>query len=184
MSKAKAAASPTVTGKKKGKAKKSGMNAQIFFLFSIVMAAVFLASTALLFIGMMPTIAAALVDRSTRKTKAITVGAMNLAGCAPFLFELWREGHSIQKAMEIVSQPLAIVIIFAAACVGYLIDWSVAGIVAGVLYQRGLARQKAIQQRQVELVQRWGKEVIGDIPLDEQGFPLASVNMATASKNN
>jgi len=182
MSKAKASPKAAVpAAKKKGGKKKSGLQGQLFLMGGIVMAAVLLASTVMLVIGMMPTIVAALVDRSARKTKAVTVGAMNLAGCAPFLFELWREGHSLTKAIAIISQPAAIVIIYAASCVGYLIDWAVAGIVAGILYQRGVTRQKAIQQRQVELVQRWGKEVTGDIPLDDQGFPIQqTVNMATA----
>jgi hypothetical protein len=44
--------------------------------------------------------------------------------------------------------------------------------VAGVLFQRGKARQVAIGKRQEELVTRWGGEVTGDVALDPYGFAL------------
>jgi hypothetical protein len=157
---------------KKKSVSKTSFKAQIFLICSVITAAIFLPSTALLFIGMMPTIAAGFVDRSKRKTKAVTVGAMNMAGCAPFLLELWYEGHSFEKSVAIFTDPMAIVVMYSAAGVGYLIDWSVAGIVASILFQKGLARQKAIRARQQELVERWGREVSGELPLDQQGFPV------------
>ncbi len=157
--------------KKKGNLKTS-YKGQLFLIFGLVTAAVFLPSTVLLAIGMMPTLAAALVDRSRRKTKAVTVGAMNLAGCTPFLLELWYKGHSFEESAQIISQPTAIIVMYAAAAVGYLIDWALGGIVASVLYQRGNSRKKSIVQRQKDLVERWGREVTGELPLDEQGFPM------------
>jgi hypothetical protein len=160
---------------KKSKQPKAGFKAQIFIVLSLVMAAVFLPSSVLLLIGMMPTIAAALVDRSKRKTRAVTVGAMNLAGCTPFLLDLWHQGHSFEKSIDIIMDATAIIVMYSAATVGYLIDWAMAGIVASILYQRGLARKKAIMQRQQELIERWGREVTGELPLDDQGFPLAPV---------
>jgi hypothetical protein len=160
-----------MAAKKKAKAPTS-YKAQLFMITGVVMAAVFLPSTIMLAIGMMPTLAAALVDRSPRKTKAVTVGAMNLAGCTPFLLELWYRGHSFEESARIISDPTAVVVMYAAACVGYLIDWALGGIVASLLYQRGNSRKKAILQRQKDLVERWGREVTGELPLDPQGFPL------------
>ncbi len=158
--------------KKRVTSSKRGMKLQFLIIFGLITSVVFLPSTVLLAIGMMPTIAAALVDRSKRKTKAVTVGAMNLAGCTPFLLELWSQGHQFEDAVTIISEPRTIIVIYVAAIVGYLIDWAMAGIVASILYQRGLARKKAIVQRQKDLVERWGREVSGELPLDEQGFPL------------
>ncbi|MGB4057750.1 MAG: hypothetical protein WBK77_06675 [Alphaproteobacteria bacterium] len=147
-------------------------NAQIFLTGGLIMAGVFYSVTTLLLVGMMPTAVAFIVDNSRAKTKVITVGAMNLAGCVPFLLELWTHGHSLGDVMKIIADPKAIVVMYSAAAIGYIIDWSLTSVIAAVLYQRGLARQAAIKKRQGELVSRWGEEVTGTIPLDEQGFAI------------
>ena len=136
------------------------------------MAIVFLPTTFVLVIALLPTFVAAMVDRSKRKTKAITVGAMNLAGVTPFLLELWTGGNNFAAAFDIIANPKAIVVIYSAAAIGYLIDWAMTGLVASVLVQRGHARKKAIIKRQEDLVEQWGEEVTGDYRLDEYGFRL------------
>jgi hypothetical protein len=40
------------------------------------------------------------------------------------------------------------------------------------MVQAGTARSGAIKRRQAELIERWGKEVTGEIPTDRHGFPL------------
>lgn len=156
---------------KRGK-KKGAFKGQLFFVTGLLLAVVFLPTTFLLSIALLPTLAAAFVDRSKRKTKAVTVGAMNLAGSVPFMLELWFAGHDFEKAFDIVSDPKAIIVMYSAAAVGYLIDWAMTGIIASVLLQRGKARVKAITKRQNELVERWGKEVTGDVMMDEYGFSI------------
>ncbi|MCC7305222.1 MAG: hypothetical protein IT558_03070, partial [Alphaproteobacteria bacterium] len=90
----------------KGKGKKSaGMKGQMIMIFMIIVSVVFLPTSVMLFIGMMPTLVAIVADRSRKKTKAVTVGAMNLAGCAPFLLRLLEQGHDLRNALEIVSDP-------------------------------------------------------------------------------
>lgn len=151
---------------------KKNRSNRIILPIVVVVIAVFHVSSILLFVGMLPTIVAALVERSRKKTRALTVGAMNLAGCMPYLLELWRGGHSIEKALAIVTDPKTITVMYIAALIGYSIDWAISKIVSGYLYQKGLAREKAISDRQANLVERWGEEVTGMIPLDESGFPI------------
>lgn len=158
--------------KKVSKKKGMGIKGQILMIAGIFSAAIFLPTTLILVIGMLPTPFAALTDKTKGKNKVVTVGAMNLAGCSPFLFDLWLSEHSFTKSMEIVTSPYALVVMWSAAAVGYILNWAMAGIVSSVLYQKGLGRQKAIQKRQNELIERWGREVSGDLPLDAQGFPL------------
>jgi hypothetical protein len=61
---------------------------------------------------------------------------------------------------------------FAAAALGYMIEWSMTGIVASIMSQKAIARLKAIDEQQKKLIDRWGREVSGEIPLDPYGFPL------------
>lgn len=156
--------------------RKSGPSGQvkIFMVATLGMAIVFLPSTVLLGVGMMPSFTVMFVDPARARTKVVTVGALNLAGCVPFLLDLWTQGHSIDQAFSIVADPKAIIVMYAAAAAGYLLDWSLSAVVAGVLFQRGKTRQVGIRKRQEELVTRWGTEVTGDVALDPYGFALES----------
>lgn len=159
------------TGKKKRK-RRGGWSAQLLGLFAFITAIVFMPTTIMLFLGMLPTLVAGLVDRSGKGTKALTVGSMNLAGCTPFLLDLWTTGHTAENAMAIISDPRTIIVIYCAAGIGYLIDWAMSGIVATVMIQRSGFRLKDIKKRQAALVEKWGQEVTGVLPLDAYGFPI------------
>ena len=155
--------------------KKTALKAQMLIIFFGLMAAVFLPTSAILCIGMLPTFMVTVASAGKKMTKAVTIGGLNLAGCSPFLLELWSSDHSLDKALNIISQSKTIAIIYGAAAAGYAVDWTVTEVVSGLLYQRGNARKKAISDRQEELVRRWGREVTGEIPLDQYGFPLDPV---------
>lgn len=144
----------------------------LLLLIFAVVGVWFMSSALILVIGLMPLFVAFFVDSSPNKTKAITVGAMNIAGITPFLIELWTTEATMDKALTIIFDPMAIIVIYSAAGVGYVIDWAVTLMVASFMYQRGVARKKAIEERQAELIKRWGEEVSGKVPLDHEGFPL------------
>lgn len=156
---------------KKGTAKR-GWKGQLFIVMGIIVGVMLLPSSFLLMIGMVPTAVAGFVDFSRRGTKVLTVGSMNLAGCSPFLFDLWAQGHTFDASMRIALTPQAIVVMYAAAGVGYLLDWAMTGVVSKIMVQRGEARAKIIREQQQKLIERWGRKVTGELPLDEQGFPL------------
>lgn len=165
-----------VMSKKGAKNKKnlwSRLKIQVFLVGFLVLSAVFLPTAVLLFISLLPMFVAFFVDPTRKKLKAVTVGAMNMAGCMPFLMELWTTDHTLEKAFNIIFDPMAIIVIYAAAGVGYLIDWTMTSLVANIVYQQALLRKKAIEERQAQLVERWGLEVNGTIPLDSEGFPLS-----------
>ncbi len=151
-----------------------GWRGRVIGIGFLVMAIVFVPTAILMGIGMLPAFVAILIDRSKRAAKGITVGAMNLAGCSPFVIQLWTRGNKVDTALSIISEPQTIIVIYSAAASGYMIDWALTGIVATLMIQRGQARKKDIARTQAQLVERWGPEVTGEIPLDEFGFPLES----------
>lgn len=153
------------------KKKKLGLQGQILLIGSLITAVVFSSMSILLFIGMIPTIVSGLVDRSKYRLRTWTVGAMNFAGCAPFMLEVWRKGATIELSLNYITQPRTIVVMFSAAAMGYVIDWAITSLVASFMVQRGKSRAKEIDRQQKELIQRWGPEITGTIPLDEFGFP-------------
>ncbi|QQG37362.1 MAG: hypothetical protein HYS17_04140 [Micavibrio aeruginosavorus] len=143
----------------------------MLLIFVLLAAIVFLPTTMLVLFGMLPTVVAVVIDRHGG-TRAITVGSMNLAGCFPFLLDLWTKSHTAEYAVGLITDPRTIIVIYAAAAIGYLIDWALSGIVATIMMQRANLRLSAIRKRQEEMTVRWGKEVTGEVVLDSEGFPV------------
>ncbi|MFA5593602.1 MAG: hypothetical protein WC989_09865 [Micavibrio sp.] len=154
----------------KRKKRSWGWRGQILLIATIMAGFVFSATAIIFAIGMIPTIVAAIVDRTEGRLRAMTIGAMNFAGCMPFAIEVFTKGNSIDIAINYIVQPRTIVVMYFAAAMGYLIDWAMTGIVSSIMIQRGRKRLKDIEKSKVEMTERWGPEVTGTIPLDEYGF--------------
>ena len=172
--------------KKKGaKGKKGSVNWHLRLVLAMLLITgiVFLPTTVVLLVGMLPTPMALLVDRTRKKVKIISVGCMNFAACTPFIIELWSLDHSFDAALSIISNPTSIIIMYGGAVIGYLIDWSMTGVVSVFLVERGKARMRAIQKEQEELVARWGVEVRADKPLDKEGFYIQDETEAAPVKS-
>ncbi len=133
--------------------------ARIWLAFAILAGVVFLPTSVLLFVGMLPAIVAFVVSGRSASAKVSTVTAMNLAGCVPFVFKLWSSGNDIEASLDIVTNTHYVSIIYMAAAFGYMVDWVVTGIVSSFLYQRGLKRMEEIIRRQKELKKQWGDAV-------------------------
>lgn len=158
--------------RKKNKVK-LGWRGQLLMITMIIAAVVFLPSTVLLSVGLLPTIVASIIDRTREKTRAITVGCINFTGCCPYWLDLLTvHGHTMNGTVQIITEPINIVVMYAAALLGYLIDWSMSGMVASVMIQRARQRLKNIEKEQNELVRRWGRGVTGDYRLNQYGFPV------------
>lgn len=161
---------------KNKKAKKSkGWGLQIIMIFVFLAAILFMPTTVLLLLGMLPTVIAVIIDRQGG-TRAMTVGSMNLCGCLPFLLDLWTKSHTMEYAVGLITDPRTIIVMYAAAGIGYMIDWALSGIVATIMIQRATSRLSAIRKRQEEMIVRWGPEVTGEMLLDAEGFPLDESN--------
>jgi hypothetical protein len=159
----------------KKKKKKLGFKGQILLIAAIIAGVMFSSLSVVAAIGMVPTWVAWIVDRTEGRLRALTIGAMNFAGCVPFMMEIFMKGNSMDLAITYILEPRTIVVIYFAAAMGYLIDWAMTGIVASFQVQRTKSRLRQIGEEQKELTTRWGAEVTGAIPLDEFGFPKTMV---------
>lgn len=156
---------------KKKAAKSNGGKKKLMLVFMVLTSVALLPTTVIFFVGMLPTIAARLGDRTKTRTRVLTIGFMNFAACFPFWFKLMQQGHKFDIAVSIILDPMNISIMYAGAVVGYLIEWSLSGFVAGLMIQRGRHRLENIKKIQEAMTQRWGREVSGEIPVDIHGFP-------------
>ncbi len=152
--------------------KKMGWRGRILLVGMLLTAVAALPTTVIFFVGMMPTIVSRFTDKSGGLTRVLTVGFMNFAACFPFWYELMQRGHKFDNAIDIISSPIAIIVMYLGAGAGYVIEWVLSSIVAGIMVGRGKKRLDNIQEMQSDLMGRWGHEVNGEIPLDPQGFPI------------
>jgi len=167
--------------------KKKTKNSKIFQILIIVfvlMSILFSALAVIFAIGMIPTLVSLIVDRTKDKIRTLTIASMNFAGCVPFAVEVFNKGNNIETAITYIAEPRTIVVIYFAAAMGYLIDWAVTGIVSSMALQKAKKRLLEIEQEKNNLVERWGLEVSGTIPIDEYGFPLVSDNPSNNIEKN
>jgi len=158
--------------KRKKKSKKLTWRGQIILVFTLLAGAAALPTTVMLFLGMLPTMACLFIDRTAEKTRVLTVGAMNAAGCSPFIVQLWTTQNTFESSISIVTDPRTVIVMYCAAGIGYMLDWAISGIVATIMVQRAQHRIALIEKKQEEMIERWGREVTGEIPVDAKGFAL------------
>lgn len=161
--------------KKNKKIKKSnGLDFQfwIFIFASLLMSVVFLASTLLLLVGMLPTIIAALIVQKKYKHKVLTIGTMNFSGCFPYLMHIWNTPDRMNSMLESLSDPLTIVIMYSAAAVGYILNHVITSLVRVFMFHNAEKKLDKIEKQKERLEERWGKKVRGDQILDIHGFPV------------
>ena len=127
-------------------------------------------TTLLLFAGMAPSIGAFLVDKTREKLKGMTVGSLNFAFCFPYWLTLVSSGHTVEMAWEILT-PFSMIVMYTGAVAGFIVEWGVSVMVAVLMIQKAKVKLKSIKKQKALLVDRWGEEVTGNIPLDEFGFP-------------
>jgi uncharacterized membrane protein YiaA len=166
---------------KKRKSKKIGFKGFFLGFFTILAMVIFTPTTAILLVGMLPTFVAYLVDRSLEKNKTFTIGAMNFAGCFPYLLGLWTGENTLQVALNYLENPQTIIVIYAIAAMGYIINYMVTLGVSSILVQKSKMRIEKIDKEKQSLKDRWGEKVNGKYDLDEHGFPIQGADEEVSS---
>ena len=165
--------------KKQNKTKNKGasvfsnlaLKQKMFWAFFLVTALIVLPSTLLLAIGMAPTFVAFFIVQRNKRSKAVTIGAMNIAGCMPFLLDLWSKGHTLERSTTLITDPFVVVVIYAGAAFGYALYWFVVSTLSSLTYTKTIKDTETLKKRQEDLIERWGEEVSGELQLNEFGFP-------------
>jgi hypothetical protein len=153
------------------------MAIKLLLVILIVVGFIFLPTTVFMIFGMLPTIAVFATDRTVGRNKTICIGAMNFAGCFPFLLEFWMEfgQQTVDNALRLIGQSETIIVIYMLALGGYAINKAVTGITVSIIIQRNERRLKKINSEQEKLVKRWGEKVTGQYALDDYGFPVKPI---------
>jgi len=113
----------------------------------------------LIFFGMMPTLVAAIIDRSPQRYSTFCVGGVNLSGVFPYLLDLWAGAANIAAAAEIFTNVFALMLMYSAAGFGWMIYHTLPPVVVALL--QVMAQRRAVQCREVQndLIEEWGEDV-------------------------
>ena len=124
-------------------------------------------------VALVPTGVAFLLERKKGFYGGLTVGAMNLAGAAPYLADLWFDGHTIEAALDIVKNVFAWMSFYGAALFGWAIYTTTPSVIGTFMAMTAGRRITAMREQHKELVQKWGPDVesvyepakkIGEVP--------------------
>lgn len=121
----------------------------------------FYESIVLLLIGMIPTAAALLLDRSPQKDQARSVGYSNFAGCLPWMVDFWMSDGGFARMFEIVGDPIVLSVMYSAAAVGWGLCFVVRPFVTTYLVVASEIKESQLTKRQSELIDAWGEGVRG-----------------------
>lgn len=106
--------------------------------------------------GLAPTLAATLIDRDPDKYAAVSVGALNLAGLAPYVVRMFAHPGSAHAMM---SDLFVWLVIYSAAAVGWGFYMGFPIVAVRVADMRAEWRVRDLKRRQEQLVEEWGPEV-------------------------
>ncbi|NNG02823.1 MAG: hypothetical protein HKM95_01820 [Inquilinus sp.] len=151
------------TNKAAGKAKRSNAASLVLWVMvAIIGLAFFALPTLIVTVALLvPTIVAAIVDRSREHHAMLAVGSLNLAGLVPALLNLWAGGHTIGGAGRVLADPYAWLAGFGAAGVGWLLVLGLPKLLELAMTLRNEAEIRRLQERQTALVAEWGPDVAG-----------------------
>ena len=128
-------------------------------LFLLPAGVLFLPTTLLLAVGLIPTLVALVVDRSPEKYAAITVGPLNFCGVLPAALELWQGSHTVEHTLRLITDPLTLLVACSAAGVGWLVFYVVPPLVAGIVVAHHEQEIKRARDHQEKLSAEWGEDV-------------------------
>jgi hypothetical protein len=157
---AKARAKPSA---KKGKAPAKGGgggNKLLIVVTAMALVPFSLPTLMVMFVGLMPTLVAAVVERGTARYAWICVGGLNFAGLAPWLFNLWFGHHTLEYAFDQITSITMLLTAFGASAVGSLLYMSTPPVVNMVTAMTSQRRAANLAVAQKKLVEQWGDAVI------------------------
>ncbi|TAL04829.1 MAG: hypothetical protein EPO08_00135 [Rhodospirillaceae bacterium] len=138
---------------------KKKSNVALYLLLTVAIGAMIVPTVIVLAVALVPTAVAFIMERKNGYYGGVTVGALNLAGAAPYLTDLWFKGHTVANAVGTITSVLAWAVFYSAAAVGWAIYAITPGIVNSFIAATAGRQITTLRAKERELVQVWGPDV-------------------------
>lgn len=158
-------------------AKKGGIMGMILGVFAAIMAVMMLPTTLVVVIGLVPSAVAFFVDTSRDRMLGPIVMSLNVAGVLPLVLKLWQHGHTMNAAVDILTEPFMMALVLTPSAFGWLLFNYTPQLVSGIMRRRAESRIRTLEKYQEDLVQQWSNAV-------SNGQAIAKPKDETTSKNS
>jgi len=138
-----------------------------FGLVLVVMLIISLPTVFMVFLGLLPTFVAAIIDRVEGKYATFCVFGMNFSGLFPYLMEIWFKNHSFDAATTIMADPFNLIVIYGAAGFGWMLFMALPPVVTTFLSVMSQRRVAILKENQRTIIEEWGEGVITAIEIAE-----------------
>lgn len=163
-------------------AKPANSHRRMFFVWmsGIILIVVLFAmpSVLLIAIGMLPAVAAFIIDRTRQRCLTLSISGLNFCGVFPYLLSLWSGDNSIGTAVDLATDVFALLVMYSAAAFGWLLFMAVPPVVIAVLTVMTERRLVQLRAMQKSVIEEWGEDVAqavvpSDLLVDDVGGPTA-----------
>jgi len=144
-----------------GRGARRGAMATVVMIVFALLAITALPLCIILLTGLIPTMVSVLADRYRSRYLTRTVGAMNLAGIAPLVFQLWTHHFTLDEAIALLTNPMSWLIMYGAAALGWALFQAMPPVARVVVDLRADRLQADLKARAKQLVAEWGEDVTG-----------------------
>ncbi len=157
---------------------------------AILIAVGFFPLFCVVFIGMLPTIALLITERTINRYKTKSVGFPNFIGTFYMATPMLKyEGmQTIEKALEIITNPKNLIVPYILSLLGLLLVLFLPIIVNLYLSKAQLVREKKLTDDRNKLISLWGEEVNKNAPpiitLDQLRVEEAQKKLRNAAQNS
>lgn len=153
-----AKAAVAAKGKGKGKAA-GGTNKAVVLMVLAALVPFSLPTVIIAFFTLLPTLAAWTSEKGANKYAWLCVGGINFAGVVPYLFKLWFGVHTIDEALNMLSNADVLLWAYGCAGIGWLVYMSMPPMVSSWLRFTTEHRVTSLRAAQKKLVEDWGDAV-------------------------
>lgn len=138
---------------------KGGINKGVVLVILAALIPFSLPTVTLVFFCALPTMGAWIAEKAPNKYAWLCVGGLNFAGMLPFLFDLWFGVHTLDEALNMLSNSSVLLWAYGCAGLGWGLYMVTPPVVKSWLIFITDRRVASLKSAQKKLVEDWGNEV-------------------------
>ena len=134
-------------------------NIFLYLVIAVSLGLMIIPTVIVLAVACIPTGVAFIMHRGKGYLGVITIGAMNMAGATPYLFDLWFGEHTVDGAIDIITNVFAWLVFYGTAMFGWALYSVTPSVVSTFMTMTAGHRISMLREQQSGLVEKWGSDV-------------------------